>query len=80
MNKQTNEHAFSIELTSKRYVSFKQSKDVESEVLIEGTLGNLVSLTFVEGMMLELRGTNGVFRLDMTESEWNHLYKKEVDA
>ena len=47
MNKQTNEHAFSIELTSKRYVSFEQSKDVESTVLVEGTLGDFISLNFV---------------------------------
>ncbi len=78
MKKQTNEHAFSIELCSKRYVSFEQSKDVESSVLIEGALGDLVSLTFVEGMMLELKGTTGVFRLDITESEWNQLHKKEA--
>lgn len=79
MNNQTNEHAFSIELRSKSYLSLDQPKEVEGSVLIEGTLGELQSLMFVEGVMIELKGTRGVLRMDMTESEWNQLLRKEVE-
>jgi hypothetical protein len=80
MNETTIDHAFSIELSSKKYVSFEQAKDVESSVLIEGYLGDLISLTFVEGMMMELKGTTGIFRLDISETEFDELKNKEVDA
>ena len=80
MNETTINHAFSIELGSKKYVSFEQSKDVESSVLIEGYLGDLISVKFVEGMMLELKGTTGILRLDISEAEWDQMRKKEADV
>jgi len=79
MNKRENKHAFSIELESKRFLSLDQPKDVDGSVLVEGTLGELLSKEFVEGAMLELRGTRGVLRVDITETEWNSLLVKEVD-
>jgi hypothetical protein len=80
MNNRVNDHAFSIELDSKRYLSLEQPKDVDGPVLVEGTLGELLSKEFVEGAMLELKGTRGVLRLDITESEWNNLVRMEVDV
>ena len=77
MNKRKNEHAFSIELQSKSYLSLEQPRDVEGAVLIEGTLGGLQSLTFVEGIMVELVGSRGILRLDISETEWNQLLRKE---
>jgi pheromone shutdown protein TraB len=71
-----NEHAFSVELDSKRYLSLEQAKNVDGPVLIEGTLGELISKEFVEGVMLELKGTRGVLRLDITESEWDNLFRE----
>ena len=79
MNNCENEHAFSIELESKRYLSLEQPKDVEGSVLVEGTLGELLSKEFVEGVMLELKGTRGILRVDITEAEWNSLRFKEGD-
>ncbi|MFW9769693.1 MAG: hypothetical protein ACFFF9_16755 [Candidatus Thorarchaeota archaeon] len=77
MKHKENEHAFSIELESKRFLSLEQPKDVDGSVLIEGTLGELISKEFVEGVMLELRGSRGVLRLDISETEWNHLIRRE---
>lgn len=79
MNNRKNEHAFSIELKSKRFLSLDQPKDVDGSVLVEGTLGELLSKEFVEGAMLEIRGTRGVLRMDISEAEWNNLLLREVD-
>lgn len=79
MNKRENEHAFSIELVSKRYLSLEQHKEVDDSVLVEGVLGELLSKEFVESVMLELRGTRGVLRLDISEAEWNNLHPMEEE-
>jgi len=77
MNNDKNEHAFSIELRSKNYLSLDQPKEVDGSVLIEGTLGELLDLKFVESVMIELTGTRGVLRLDITECEKDYLLRKE---
>ncbi|MFX1606897.1 MAG: hypothetical protein ACFFDD_13465 [Promethearchaeota archaeon] len=79
MTNRENKHAFSIELDSKRFLSLEQPKDVDGSVLVEGTLGELLSKEFVEGVMLELKGTHGVLRIDLTETEWDNLQLGEVD-
>jgi len=79
MNNRTNENTFSIELRSKEHLGLDQSKEAVGPVLLEGTLGKILTLEFVEGAMLELKGTDGVLRMDITESEWNKLLRKEVD-
>ncbi|MFW9789320.1 MAG: hypothetical protein ACFFE1_16735 [Candidatus Thorarchaeota archaeon] len=79
MNNRDNKHAFSIELDSKRFLSLEQPKAVDGSVLIEGTLGDLLSKEFVEGVMLELRGSHGVLRIDITETEWDNLQLGEAD-
>ncbi len=79
MNNRENEHAFSIELESKRFLSLDQPKNVDGSVLVEGTLGELLSKEFVEGAMLELKGTRGVLRMDISEAEWDNLHSGEAD-
>jgi hypothetical protein len=79
MNKRNNEHAFSVELHSKTKLSLNQPKEVDDPVVIEGVLGELLSKEFVEGVMLELKGTIGTLRMDITEAEWNDLHREEVD-
>jgi len=38
-------------------------------VLFEGYLGALKELSLIEGMVLEVRGENGVLRIDLPEEE-----------
>jgi hypothetical protein len=38
-------------------------------LLIEGLFGELQRITLVEGLMLEVKGSNGILRMDMTEDE-----------
>jgi len=70
MRNRTGEHAFSIEMKSKdflRHVSI--SDNAQDPVLLEGYLGGLIEIGLREGSMLEMRGVNGVLRIDLKEEE-----------
>jgi hypothetical protein len=70
-------HAFSIELKSKEYLkNIVISNRTGETVLVEGFLGELEELSFVEGAMLELRGSNGVLRIDLKEDELGKLFNR----
>jgi hypothetical protein len=63
------EHTFSVEIKSKRYVrNISISDEAHDRVLFEGTLGELLELSFVEDV-LEFIGTNGVLRVGLTEDQ-----------
>ena len=70
-------HTFSIELKSKEYVKrVAIPNDAGDNVLIEGFLGELEEVDLVEGIMLEIKGANGILRMDLNEEELNTLLKK----
>lgn len=74
VSKRTREHAFSIELKSKEYMKrVTMSNEADDRVLIEGFLGELGELGFVEDAMLEIKGANGILRLDLKEEEFRKL-------
>ena len=67
------EHAFSIELKSREHFkSIKLGNGGKDQVFVEGFLGELLELKLVEESMLEVTGTNGTFRLDVS---WKELSK-----
>jgi len=73
MRKEGN-HAFSIELKSKEFLrNVMISNRTGETVLVEGFLGELEELSLIEGAMLELRGSNGVLRMDLREEELKRL-------
>jgi len=70
MGKRIEEHAFSIEMKSEKCVKRMSFLDRENgHVFFEGYLGELKNVSMVEGVMLEIEGTNGVLRLDITQRE-----------
>ncbi len=74
MNLQENEDGerdFSIELKSSRHLTrlSTSNKDSNGGVLIEGTLGRLLHIFFVEPEILEVKGESGVLRLNVRRSE-----------
>ena len=76
MRKEGN-HAFSIELKSKEFMrNVMISNRTGETVLVEGFLGELEELSLVEGAMLELRGSNGVLRIDVKEDELGKLFNR----
>ena len=63
-------HSFSIEMTSKKHVRhISVSNESHDRVLFEGSLGELEQLSMVEGAVLEVKGVNGVLRLDLSADE-----------
>ena len=69
--KQKTERFFSIELNSKQQIKNMTLIDDSNKgsTLIEGTIGNLIDATFTEGIVLEVRGTKGMLRLDLQAKE-----------
>jgi len=64
------EHSFSVEMKSKRHVkSISISDETHDRVLFEGSLGELLELSLVEGDVLEFIGVNGVLRVGLTEEQ-----------
>ena len=46
-------------------------------VLVEGSIGNLVNAQFAEDIILEITGTNGVLRINLAENE---IKKKQKEG
>jgi len=68
------EHWFSIELKSKEFLrNLMISNRTGETVLLEGFLGELVEMSLVEGGLLEVRGSNGVLRMDVNEEDLETL-------
>ena len=72
-------HSFSIEMASKSHINMiSVSNEPNGEVMFEGELGGLIQIEFIEGIILQITGDNGVFRIDLTEKELSHgLSKKQ---
>jgi len=67
-------HVFSVEMKSKNHVrSISISNETKDRVLFEGDLGDLEEVSFIGGSMLEVRGTNGVLRIELGEEETRKL-------
>lgn len=49
----------------------------ETEVLFEGYLGELESLGLIEEAVVEIKGSNGVLRIDLTRDQLLQILKKE---
>jgi len=68
------ERSFSIEMKSKKHVrNISVSNESHERVLFEGFLGELEDLSMVDGAVLEVRGTNGVLRIDLTVEDLREM-------
>ena len=71
------EHAFSIEMQSKESIKrVTMSNEAGDKLLIEGILGELQEVNFVEDAMIEIKGANGILRIDLKEEEFRKLLSK----
>jgi hypothetical protein len=69
-NKTSKERFFSLELKSKANLkNVSMTNGSEENVLIEGTIGELLQADFTEGIILEVVGAKGVLRMDLEENE-----------
>lgn len=72
------EHAFSVEMKSKKYVRHMSiSNESYDRVLFEGFLGELKELSMVESAVLEVRGANGILRVDLSEDDLRKMLSKK---
>jgi len=68
--KQNMERSFSIELESKNDLKTVTMTNGSSDgVLVEGTIGDLVQAGFIEDLILEVIGKNGVLRVNLEPKE-----------
>jgi hypothetical protein len=69
-----NEHTFSIEMKTKSDLKNVSISDKSAEpVLIQGELRILDEIRFQEEITLEIRGSKGTLRLDISKEEFNTL-------
>lgn len=67
-------NVFSVEMKSKAHVmSISISNKAHDRVLFEGDLGELEGVAFIGGSMLEVRGSNGVIRVELGQVETEKL-------
>lgn len=64
----------SVEIKQRRYIkNITISDQGWDQVLFEGNLGKLVELTIDDCSVLEVRGVNGVLRIDITLEELEEM-------
>lgn len=61
--------SFTIELKSREHVKSVAVPNGARGVLIEGTLGTLKHANFLDGVVLEVSGENGVLRVDLARDD-----------
>jgi len=75
--KTENERFFSVELKSKAHLkNVTLTNGSADSALIEGSLGELVQATFEEDVILEVVGTKGTFRINLSRSEIKEAKKQ----
>jgi len=71
-------HAFSIEMTSREHVKrISVSDNSRYPTVFEDELGELEGFRLIEGLMLEVKGINGVLRIDITADEFERHCKAD---
>ena len=81
MEKTSKERFFSVELKSK--VNLKNitlTNGGHENVLVEGTIGELLSAGFAEGIILEIVGDKGVLRINLSQNEIKSKEKQEREV
>ena len=79
MKQNKKSHAFSVELNHKTHLkAVAIPSNGNGSVVIEGFLGELVNLCFVEESLLEIHGVNGSFRIDLKREEARKIYNAAI--
>jgi hypothetical protein len=72
---------FSVELKSKvNLKNVTMTNGDHENVLVEGTIGQLQYAAFSDGVVLEVFGDKGVFRINLTQDEIKKKEKQEKEA
>ncbi len=69
-NNQSKERFFSIELNSRNHLkNVTLTNGSYDNVLVEGTIGELVAATFAEDEIFEVTGKKGVLRINLAQTD-----------
>jgi hypothetical protein len=71
-------HSFSVQLKSKDHVKNVSLND-ETEIVFEGYLGELTYIRIIEEAILEIKGTFGVLKVDLTQNELKKFLKQKEE-
>ena len=70
--------SFSIELVSRNQVKRVSLPDGSGDrLMVEGSLGGLTGIELVEDVLLEIRGTSGILRIDLSKEELEDALKRK---
>ena len=70
-------HDFTVEIKSKQFLrNISISDEARKLVLLEGSLGETVDLSLVEGDVLEITGKNGVLRVSISEDQLRYVLRR----
>jgi len=74
-------HSFSVEMRSKTHLhQVSIPKGGHGDVLLEGELGEITGIEFVEGRVMVVRGSYGVLRLDICEERLIEFFRPRNQA
>jgi hypothetical protein len=72
---------FTAEISSKRYVkNVSISNEAHDRVLFEGVFGELEELNLIEDNVLEIIGTQGTLRIDVTKKDLERLFDRKREC
>ena len=72
---------FTAEISSKKYVkNISISNEAHDRVLFEGVFGELEELSMVEDEVLEIKGTEGTIRIDISRQELKRIFEREGEC
>ncbi|MCW4034819.1 MAG: hypothetical protein NWF03_05595 [Candidatus Bathyarchaeota archaeon] len=81
MKTENKERVFSVELKSKTNIkNVTMTNGTNENVLVEGTIGTLVGAGFEENVILQVVGTKGTLRLDLSADEIKKKTEKRKDT
>ena len=70
------DRGFTAEISSKKYVkNISISNEAHDRVLFEGVIGELEELYMVDDKVLEIKGTEGTLRIDVTKQELARIFE-----
>lgn len=70
------DRGFTAEISSKKYVkNISISNEAHDRVLFEGVIGELEELYMVEDKVLEIKGTEGTLRIDISREELARIFE-----
>ena len=70
--------AFSIKINSKENLSNLSIGKNSNGILVEGDLGEMQSVSLVEGLLIVIEGMNGTLRFEITQTELEQILNPDT--